>query len=106
MSDPFKDPQWIDYAKHVIDNLAPMIRDSEVTVSLAPKGETDIKFAVELGLSIMMDKPILVVLQPGAKLPSKLARVADDVIEVDLDAPTVAARRIREAVGKLLADDQ
>ena len=40
---------------------------------------------VELGASIMLDKPILVVASPGQELPERLERVADLIVYADMD---------------------
>lgn len=77
------DPDFKAWAADVHDNLLPKLKASAITVSLAPNGETDIKYAVELGLSIMLDKPIIVVAEKGQELPSRLQRVADRVIYAD-----------------------
>jgi hypothetical protein len=78
------DPEFKAWAAQVADSLIPMMNNSEVVVSLAPEGETDIKYAVELGLSIMMDKPIIVVAMPGQPLPVRLHRVADAIVYTDI----------------------
>lgn len=78
------DREYKDWEHSVRTELIPKLEASSMTVSLVPTGETDIKFAVELGLSIMLDKPIIAVVQPGAKVPERLVRVADDIIEADL----------------------
>jgi hypothetical protein len=77
------DPDFIAWAEEVTGYLVPMIQSSAITVSLVPKGPSDIKFAVELGLSIMLDKPIIAVLAPGAHCPPALRRVAVEVIYWD-----------------------
>jgi hypothetical protein len=62
-----------------------MMEDSEVMVSISPpEGKTDIKFAVELGLMIMLDKPIMVVAGPDRPIPPKLALVADKIVHADI----------------------
>lgn len=63
-----------------------MINDSSVCVSIVPENamQTDVKFAVELGFMIMMDKPIIAVVRPGTKVPSKLVLVADIIIESNM----------------------
>jgi len=91
--DPFDTPDWHAYAQHASDELVPKIRDCAVTVSLCPTGETDVKFALELGLSIMMDKPIIIVVLPGVKVPAKLLQIADWPVTAD---------RMNEAVRSLL----
>lgn len=81
MSDPFDTPEMRRWARHVQRDVVPKLRDSAITVSLVPDGEPDLKFAVELGLSIMFDKPIVLVVPPGRPLPDHLVRVADEIVE-------------------------
>lgn len=67
------------------ENTVRQMEDSAFVTSLVPSGETDVKFALELGLSIMLDKPILAICAPGQTVPPKLALVADEIIEADVD---------------------
>jgi hypothetical protein len=90
--DPWDDPALRRYAKRCRDELVPMIKDSGTCVSILPEGEPDIKFAVELGLMIMLDKPIVALVRPGTKVPFKLIAVADAIVEGDIDDPTVKTR--------------
>jgi hypothetical protein len=86
--DPFHGPEWDAYCTHVREELIPMITDSAVTVSLVPSnGKPDVKFAVELGFMIMLDKPIIAVVPPGTKVPLKLVKVADEIVEGDISDP-------------------
>jgi len=82
--DPFQDEQWHAFVRHFREDVVGKIAGSALTISLVP-GEFDVKFAVELGASIMLDKPIIAVVLPGAPVPARLRRVADLVIEADLD---------------------
>lgn len=99
--DPFTGKEWLEYADRAISELVPKIRDSAVTVSLVPKGQTDVKFAVELGFSIMLDKPIIAVVLPGTKVPSKMVAVADEIVEGDFDDPTFGVR-LAETIQRLV----
>lgn len=82
-------PEFRRYAAHALEEMLPKLSGSEFCVSIAPspggegKGRGDVKYWVELGASIMLDKPILVIAAPGQKLPERLRRVADEVFEVD-----------------------
>jgi hypothetical protein len=105
VNDPFADPQWKAYAAHAAEYLVPMIADSAVTISMAPTGESDIKFALELGLSIMMDKPIITVIEPGTAVPARLVRVSDAIVEGCLDDPELMHRRLKQAIDTVLAQD-
>ena len=77
--------EWDDFVDGVRRDALAKISDSAFVMSLVPRGDTDIKFEVELGLAIMLDKPILAVVLPGAAVPERLRRVADEIVEADID---------------------
>lgn len=79
------DPDFKAFAAEVHAHLIPMMMDSGAVVSLVPKGEADIKYAVELGLAIMLDKPLVLAVPKGVEVPEHLARAADGVVYVDFD---------------------
>jgi hypothetical protein len=82
--DPWADPEAQEWLEHCNRTLVPMLDNSACSVSIAPPaGSSDIKYAVELGLSIMMEKPILVVAEYGQRIPDKLRMLADDIAYVD-----------------------
>lgn len=99
------DPEFIAWRDRVKAEVLPKLKDSAFTISLMPDGEPDIKYAVELGLSIMLNKPIILAVSPGAKVPLKLAKVADEVVEVDMSnsrSRMLATSRIREAIDRII----
>jgi hypothetical protein len=75
---------WDEFVSHFRENVLHELDSSALVMSLVPK-EFDVKFAVELGAAIMLDKPILAVVMPGAHVPEKLRRVVEMVVEVDID---------------------
>jgi hypothetical protein len=80
--------QWDRFVEHTRRSTVEQMSESAFVASIVPKGEvghTDIKFAVELGLAIMMNKPIIAIIMPGAKIPARLSWVADRIIEADID---------------------
>lgn len=90
---PWDDPQWREYEKHCRETLEPMVSDSAVCMSLVPPTDgVDPKFAVELGYMIMLDKPIIAVVSAGRKVPLKLVKVADEIVEGDIGDPDFEAR--------------
>lgn len=100
-------PEWREWERQVREGLVPRLEESAVTVSIVPAGESDVKFAVELGLSIMLGKPIILVVRPGVRIPAKLVQVADQIIETDLDGdPRSAMASIQAALSRLLGDGQ
>jgi hypothetical protein len=100
-------PEYIEWEDRVRTKLIPKIQGSSLTVSIAPRGEPDIKFSVELGLSIMLDKPLILVCEPGQVLPHKLRAIADAVVEVDWRGgeATRTQEAIREAITKVLGEE-
>lgn len=101
MSDPWNDPEAREFITHVRSELVPMIDQSQFFICLTPSDpdEVDVKFSVELGVSIMLDKPIIAVVSPGSKMPPKLALIADHIIDVDLrteEGPALIAQRVSE----------
>lgn len=89
MDKMWSDPEWLRYVERVRKELVPKIEGSNIFVSITPmnKGQVDIKFALELGLAIMYNKPIIAVVQPGTEIPEKLTKVVDRFVELDLNDP-------------------
>lgn len=83
MVDLFESPEWKAYRREIIEELVPMIDESAVTVATVPSDsmKINVDFAVQLGFMIMLDKPIVAIVEPGSKVPRKLAQVADEIIE-------------------------
>jgi len=91
--DPWQDPGWKAYEKRCREELLPMMKNSAIMMSLVPKdAKPDVKFAVELGFMVMLDKPIIAMIPSGTKCPLKLAKIADEIVEGDIDDPTVKER--------------
>lgn len=100
-------PEWKAWEANVHEQLIPQLRSSGAVAQIVPRGDTDVKFAVELGFSIMMNKPILAMVQPGSEVPEKLRLVADVIVEVDLDSEVgrrEAHEKIREFLDSLPED--
>jgi len=95
---PWDDPEAQAWVRHALDSLGPMIADSACTVSLVPRRGTDVKFAVELGFSIMYDKPIILAVLPGVEIPDHLRRVADEIVDL---SGSDGQRRLAEAVARV-----
>lgn len=97
MSDDIRnDPSFQRFENHVRESLIPKIEDTNLFVSIVPiaPNKVDVKFAVELGLAIMYDKPIVAVIAPGTPIPEKLSRVVDRFVELDLRDPTGRERLV------------
>lgn len=75
-----------EFIRAVHEGLVPKIEGSHVTVCIVPTdpSKVDVKFAVELGVMIMLDKPILAVVRPGTVVPDKLKLVAEVIVTADI----------------------
>ena len=110
LGDLERNPEWQEWTRHVREEVIPKIDASAIAISLVPRGKPDVKYAVELGLSILMEKPIILLVRPGTVVPRKLRQIADGVIEADMDDPRASehvAERIERIVKtlKATADD-
>lgn len=79
-NDPWTEPEAQVFIEDVLSDMVPKMADSAIAVSLVLNPEGDVKFWVELGAMIMMDKPIIAVLGPGQVCPRKLALIADEIV--------------------------
>ena len=102
------DPQWKAYVTHIRQEVAPKVQDSAMTISIVPKPEdVDVKFAVELGMSIMFDKPLIMCVPHDSALPEHLLRVADHIVRGNPADPGVREALLTaiNAVGASLGED-
>lgn len=84
---------WDQFVTHERESTLKQMTDSTFVMSLVPKpGDIDIKFAVELGMAIMLNKPIMALVLPGAEVPEKLRLVADEIVVADLDIDSEKAK--------------
>jgi hypothetical protein len=81
--DPWKHPSMKAWLEDARVNLIPMIRDSDLTASIVPSTTDDLKYAIELGLSIMLDKPIVAIVVDGRPVPKKLFAVCDAIVHME-----------------------
>lgn len=78
--------EWEKFVEHHREFTVKAMNQSAYVMSLVPRpGDVDVKFAVELGLAIMLGKPIVAMAQPGVPIPPGLRKVADAIIVADLD---------------------
>lgn len=99
---PEERSEWDEFVDHFRrDTLHKMI-DSAFVASIVPSEGWDVKFAVELGSAIMLDKPLIALIMPGANVSEKLKRVADEIVEADLDTEE-GRKTIHEAISRIVA---
>jgi len=95
--------QWLSNAR---SDLVPKLTASAfVLMPLVASDLTDVQFALQLGMAIMLDKPILVLRVAGIPMPPKLEHVVDRVVDIDDMASTEskehAAVEIKEFLVKI-----
>ena len=100
----WEDSEVQEWVREVEEKMVPGMQQSGAVLAMIPKGPTDVKFAVELGMAIMMEKPIIALITPGSPVPSKLVLVADRIIEGDVRDPTTA-KRVAEAARETAESD-
>lgn len=102
---PSERAEWDRFVQHQREHTVQAMAESAYVASLYPDGGNfDVKYAVELGMALMLDKPIILIVQPGAVIPARLRKVADAVIEADLDTErgrAHVARQLRAITRKL-----
>lgn len=82
---PDEQSQWNAFVEHFRREQLRGISESAVFMTLVPDEEGDVQFWAQLGCAIMLNKPILAVSIEGRNVPPKLRRIADEVVEADID---------------------
>ena len=83
---PEQRADWNDFVEHFRRDAMEKIAGSDAFISIVPKAdEVDVKFVTELGFAIMLGKPLIVLVTPGASVSAKLRAIADEVVEMDID---------------------
>lgn len=91
------------FIKGATEDALPKIKASAITIQLAPGDDPDAKIAVELGFTILLGKPIILVVPPGRPVPDKLRAVAD-VAVFDWDDSEDSKERLSTAISTVISD--
>lgn len=101
--DIWNEPTAKAWVRHVLEEMVPKLRGSALVCSMVPTSpEGDVKFWVELGASIMMDKPIVAVVLGDVAVSTKLVAVADEVVRCPRGAGPEAAAEIQAAITRVV----
>lgn len=116
---PEEATRWEAFVRHTRETTVKAATRSAIVASIVPSAnelneilrgeEIDVKFAVDLGLAILLDKPIVAVSLSGRPIPPGLRRIAHEVVELTGDFDTEArqaelAARL-DAFAKRFVDD-
>lgn len=91
------DPTFGRWVKSVLTDMKPKLEESALVCQLVPDDVGEVKFWVELGASIMMDKPIVAVAFEGRQIPKKLRMIADEIVILPEGATPEGAVELEEA---------
>jgi hypothetical protein len=87
--------------KKFSDMVMPPIHAANVIVSLCFDLKTvDAKLSPELGASLLLDKKIILVVNPGVEVPKKLESLVTTVIKVDANEPEKLVAEIKKFLEK------
>lgn len=104
MSDDKKVDDWIN---RVAESSGPRIRESKVFMSIVTEQalkDINPQMALELGLALLMDKPLVLVTDNEAKVPKSLARMAGLIQRIDMEdenSKAKGARALQEFIAQL-----
>lgn len=103
---PYKSDEFLYWADTMRARLIPKMRDSASVLMIAPDMNTsfDIEFALQIGASILLEKPLILLVHQGRNIPPKLRAIADRIIETNLDDLTMDAPAIQKQLKQAFDD--
>lgn len=108
MGSYYEDERWRAFVERTRKDTITKIHQSALTICIAPPGEPedfDVQQAVELGASILMGKPIVLVQPAGRLITGTLRRCADRVIALEHDIDLEAGRlELHRKLGAVLTE--
>ena len=105
-NNPYKNDEFLYWADTMRARLIPKMRDSASVLMIAPDMNTsfDIEFALQIGASILLEKPLILLVHQGRSIPPKLRAIADRIIETDLDQMTMDSDAIQKQLKQAFDD--
>lgn len=80
--------EWKKYAEDVIENLAPNVKVAPVAVMVSEDQEfPDVRAATELGMILLMGKPLVLIREPGHHVHAGIERAADAIVDGEIQHP-------------------
>jgi hypothetical protein len=97
--------EWRRFERDIRENMIPKMRDSAKVLVIAPdiSSEFDVAFAVQIGASVLLEKPLIVVVDEGRTVPPKLERIADRIVYADLKT-TFGRQRVEQEMLRFFDD--
>lgn len=69
-----------EFQRLVDEGLIPRLEASAMGMLMHPDKKIEAQFAVQLGAMVLLDKPIMVVVDPDYEVPAKLRAIADEIV--------------------------
>jgi hypothetical protein len=93
-----------DYLDHAQREMLPKLEGSALVITIGAD-KPDIKLCLEVGASILLDKPLILMLPKGRQVSANLKRVATVIVEGNMNDPETCDR-LRSAIESILANDR
>lgn len=82
--------------------VMPMIEASHVIVAIGRDLKNiDAKLSLEIGASLLLDKQVVLVVDPGTVVPTKLASLVTEIIYHDADDAKGMVAKIKELLDRM-----
>jgi hypothetical protein len=103
---PYDDDGFRRWADDMRKRLIPKMADSASILMIAPRMESefDIEFALQIGASILLEKPLILLVDRTRTIPPKLRAIADRIIETDLNNMTMDAADTQKQIQQAIAE--
>ena len=106
MSDAYASAEWRDFARNVVADMVPKMKDSALVIGLAaPSAEADVKMAVEIGYCLLLGKPLLIMAAKEGDVHPGLLRAADEVVYGEVQHPKTQAA-MQAAIARMVPDPE
>lgn len=92
------------YLDRFKEEALPMIEGSVISLVIAPE-RPDPKVCLELGATLLLDKPLILVITRGHTVPANLRRCAAAVVEGEIDEPDFQ-ERLQQAISSVMKTDK
>ena len=104
--DPYDSADFKRWSSDMRKRLIPKMRDSANVLMIAPDMSTefDVQFALQIGATILLEKPLILLVHQGRNIPPKLRAIADRIIETNLDDLTMDSDDIQKQLTQAFND--
>lgn len=101
---PDLDPE---YAEHIRETLIPNMVNTAMAMCIIPDdpAKLDLKIVMEMGLMVLLDKPIIAVVSPGIPVPENIINLAEAIVEMNNPPTEEDGKRMQETITWLISEN-